>query len=67
MIKEFKDNPTRDFGNVYQSMLSQIKKRYEKDPEQAGELAISFIEFVLTGEISSVMMISLKVLLKDIE
>ena len=53
LIKEFKDNPTRDFGNVYQSMLSQIKKRYEKDPEQAGELAISFIEFVLTGEISS--------------
>lgn len=53
MIKEFKNNPTRDFGNVYQSMLSQIKKRYEKDPEQAGELAISFIEFVLTGEISS--------------
>lgn len=53
LIKEFKDNPARDFGNVYQSMLSQIKKRYERDPEQAGELAISFIEFVLTGEISS--------------
>ena len=53
MIKEFKDNPVRDFGNVYQSMLTQIKKRYEKDPEQAGELAISFIEYVLTGDISS--------------
>jgi hypothetical protein len=53
MIKEFKDNPMRDFGNVYQSMLVQIKKRYAKDPVQAGELAISFIEYVLTNEISS--------------
>lgn len=53
MIKEFKDSPMRDFGNVYQSMLVQIKKRYVKDPVQAGELAISFIEYVLTNEISS--------------
>lgn len=53
MIKEFKNNPARDFGNVYQSMLMQIKRRYEKDPAQAGELAISFIEYVLTGDISS--------------
>lgn len=53
MIKEFKDNPIRDFGNVYQSMLVQIKKRYAKDPVQAGELAISFIEYVLTNDISS--------------
>jgi predicted transcriptional regulator len=53
VIKEFKNNAVRDFGNVYQSMLSQIKKRYEKDPVQAGELAISFIEYVLTGDISS--------------
>lgn len=53
MIKEFKNNPVRDFGNVYQSMLTQIKKRYVKDPVQAGELAISFIEYVLTGDISS--------------
>lgn len=53
MIKEFKNNPARDFGNVYQSMLMQIRRRYEKDPAQAGELAISFIEYVLTGDISS--------------
>ena len=53
LIKEFKDNEMRDFGNVYQSMLTQIKKRYAKDPVQAGELAISFIEYVLTGDISS--------------
>jgi hypothetical protein len=53
LIKEFKDSPMRDFGNVYQSMLVQIKKRYAKDPVQAGELAISFIEYVLTNEISS--------------
>lgn len=53
MIKEFKDNEMREFGNVYQSMLTQIKKRYAKDPVQAGELAISFIEYVLTGDISS--------------
>ena len=31
----------------------QIKKLYEADPERAGELAISVIEFILTGEISS--------------
>ena len=53
MIKEFKENEVRDFGNVYQSMLTQIKKRYARDPIQAGELAISFIEYVLTGDISS--------------
>jgi hypothetical protein len=53
MIKEFKDLPMRPTGQVYQSMLTQIKKRYAKDPEQAGEMAISFIEFILTGEISS--------------
>jgi len=53
MIKEFKNTEMREFGNVYQSMLAQIKKRYAKDPAQAGELAISYIEYVLTGDISS--------------
>lgn len=53
MIKEFKNTEMREFGNVYQSMLTQIKKRYAKDPAQAGELAISYIEYVLTGDISS--------------
>ena len=53
MIKEFKNNEMRPFGNVYQSMLTQIKKRYAKNPQQAGELAISYIEYVLTGDIST--------------
>lgn len=53
MIKSFKDNEGRDSGVIYNSTFTQIKKLYEKDPVMAGELAISAIELVLTGEISS--------------
>lgn len=53
MIKSFKENEVRDSGIIYQSTFEQIKKIYEKDPTMAGELAISAIELVLTGEISS--------------
>lgn len=53
MIKSFKENEVRDSGIIYQSTFEQIKKIYEKDPAMAGELAISAIELVLTGEISS--------------
>lgn len=53
MIEQFKDLNARNSGVVYNSTLEQIKKLYEADPELAGELAISAIELVLCGDISS--------------
>lgn len=53
MINVFKETEARNSGVIYNSTLEQIKKLYEADPERAGELAISAIELVLTGEISS--------------
>ena len=49
----FKDNEMRNSGLVYNSTFSQIKQLHAMDPDLAGELAISAIELVLTGEISS--------------
>jgi DNA-binding NarL/FixJ family response regulator len=60
MIENFKDMEMRKSGVVYSSTLEQIKKLYAADPEKAGELAISAIELVLCGGISSTdMMIEL--------
>lgn len=53
MIREFKDNEMRNSGIIYNSTFEQVKALYEEYPEQAGELAISAIELVLTGDISS--------------
>lgn len=53
MIEMFKDTEVRNSGVIYSSTLEQIKQLYAVDPEQAGELAISAIELVLTGDISS--------------
>ena len=53
MIEFFKDSEMRNSGIVYNSTLEQIKQLYEVDTELAGELAISAIELVLTGDISS--------------
>jgi hypothetical protein len=53
MIEQFKDTEIRNTGVIYSSVLEQIKSLYEFDPEQAGELAISAIELILTGDISS--------------
>ena len=53
MIYEFKNLEVKNSGIVYSSTFEQIKKLYEVDPEQAGELAIAAIELVLTGDISS--------------
>ena len=53
MIEQFKDLEMRKSGLVFNGTFEQIKKLYEVDPEKAGELAISAIEFVLCGEISS--------------
>ena len=53
MIETFKDTEMRDSGIVYNSTLQQIKQLHAVDPERAGELAISAIEMILTGDISS--------------
>lgn len=53
MIKEFKDLQSRPTGIIYESTWEQIKKLYNKNPDLAGELAISVIEQTLTGDISS--------------
>lgn len=53
MIENFNEVPIRKSGIIYCSILEQIKKLYSVDPEQAGELAISAIELILTGQVSS--------------
>ena len=53
MIEMFKENEMRPSGLVFSSVLEQIKELHQYDPEQAGELAISAIELILTGDISS--------------
>ena len=53
MIEMFKDTEMRNSGLIFNSTFNQIKQLYAMDPELAGELAISAIELVLTGDISS--------------
>ena len=49
----FKELEYRDKAIVYKTTLDQIKKIYQKNPQQAGELAIAAIEVALAGEHSS--------------
>ena len=53
MIECFNDVEVRSSGVIMSSVFDQIKKMYAMDPDMAGELAISAIELVLTGQISS--------------
>lgn len=53
MIEKFNSVEIRGTGVVLSSMFEQIKKMHAVDPDLAGELAISAIELVLTGQISS--------------
>ena len=53
MIEYFNDVEVRNSGVIYSSIFDQIRKMYSVDPDMAGELAISAIELVLTGQISS--------------
>ena len=53
MIEYFNDVEVRSSGVIMSSVFDQIKKMHAMDPEMAGELAISAIELVLTGQISS--------------
>ena len=53
MIECFNDVEVRSSGVIMSSVFDQVKKMYAVDPDMAGELAISAIELVLTGQISS--------------
>ena len=53
MIEYFNDVEVRGSGVIMSSVFDQIKKMHAMDPEMAGELAISAIELVLTGQFSS--------------
>lgn len=54
MIKEIKNLDMRKSGIIYDSALEQIRQLYNMgQTEVAGELAISAIEMILCGEISS--------------
>ena len=54
MIAQFKENEVRDTGVVNKGMFEQVKRLFNSgQTELAGELAISLLEVVLTGEYSS--------------
>ena len=53
MIPYFKYSKIRDTGIIHNAILDQIKMLYGENPEMAGELAISAIELVLTGDMST--------------
>lgn len=53
MIPYFKDNEIRTSGVIHNAVLDQIKLLYEENAELAGELAISAVELVLTGDMST--------------
>ena len=54
MIVNFREErEVRETGVIYNSVLNQIKMLHAQDPAKAGEFAISAIELVLTGDISS--------------
>ena len=53
MIEYFNDVEVRGSGVIMSSVFEQVKKMYAVDPDMAGELAISAIELVLTGQFSS--------------
>ncbi len=53
MIPYFKDSEIRNSAVIHNAILDQIKMLYVDNPEMAGELAISAIELVLTGDMST--------------
>ena len=53
MIKQFKDNEIRPTGIINRGMFEQVKMLYNDDAELGGELAVSLMEYVLTGDFSS--------------
>lgn len=53
MIKEFKNTPIRETGVINRGMFEQVKMLYLQDVAKGGELAVSLMEHVLTGDHSS--------------
>lgn len=53
MIKEFKDNEIRPTGIINRGMFEQVKMLYKDNAELGGDLAVSLMEYVLTGDFSS--------------
>jgi hypothetical protein len=53
MIKEFKNNEVRPTGVINRGMFEQVKMLYLQNPAAGGELAVSLMEHVLTGDHSS--------------
>lgn len=53
LIKEFKNNEVRATGVINRGMFEQVKMLYMQDPAAGGELAVSLMEQVLTGDHSS--------------
>lgn len=53
MIKKFKDTEVRPTGVINRGMFEQVKLLYMQNPAAGGELAVSLMEHVLTGDHSS--------------
>ena len=53
MIEQFNEIEMRNSGLIYNSTFNQIKQLHAMDPDLAGELAISAIELLMCGDISS--------------
>lgn len=53
MITQLKEIPYRETATIYGSVLEQVRKIWTHDEELAKEFAVSVLEQVLTGEISS--------------
>ena len=53
MIKEFKNTEVRPTGVINRGMFEQVKMLYIQNPAAGGELAVSLMEHVLTGDHSS--------------
>lgn len=53
MIKEFNNVDINETGVVNKAILDIIKHTYDVYPDLARELALSALEYALTGQISS--------------
>lgn len=53
LIKEFKNTEIRPTGVINRGMFEQVKLLYMQNPAAGGELAVSLMEHVLTGDHSS--------------
>lgn len=54
MIKKFKEAPClKNSGIIYSDSYKSAKELYELDPLRGGELAMTILELVMTGDFSS--------------